>query len=211
LNEAASKIQEWNKAGTLATIPKLLRWVKEEKGLEVTKRWLLYYIQKMGFKWGKTKRKGLLWENERIVKWKRDYLSKRVCGKAKGTQQPSIFLDKTYMHKNHAPNFSWNLAAEGNSVGTPVGKGQQLVLLHAGGEGGWIEGVMKMWVVKKNATSKDYHNNVNHKIFFEWFNWVCSIATTPSTFVMDNTGYHKVHEVLSREKELFVGCTFSKL
>ncbi len=70
---------------------------------------------------------------------------------------------------------------------------------------------MKAWVVKKNATTADYHDNVDHKIFFKWFKQLCSLISTPSTLIMDNAGYHKVHNVSDWEKEIFKGRTFSKL
>ncbi len=48
------------------------------------------------------------------------------------------FLNKTYIHQNHTPNYSWVKVMKdsdgkktcNNSVGTPQGKGQQLILLH---------------------------------------------------------------------------------
>lgn len=77
--EAAEMMHLWNKKGTLATIPKLQQWMREEKGIEVTERRIRHYITKMGFKWGKTKQKGLLAECKRMVEWKHQYLEKGVC------------------------------------------------------------------------------------------------------------------------------------
>ena len=58
----------------------------------------------------------------------------------------------------------------------------------------------------------DYHENVDHDLFFKWFEEkVCQLTTTPSTFVMDNAGYHKVKRVSNKEKVIFDGHTFSKL
>lgn len=89
-------------------------WIHEEKRIKLVN--LLHL--KDGIQIGK-----LLWEDVRIIKWRREYLAKRVCGKAEGTQKPSLFLDKTYIHKNHTSNFTWHLGVEGNNIRNPMGKG----------------------------------------------------------------------------------------
>ena len=70
-----------------------------------------------------------------------------------------------------------------------------------------------MWVVKKSKSkTADYHENVDHSIFVKWFEEkVCRAVPEPSTFVMDNAGYHKVKTVSVEEKEIFEGRTFSNL
>jgi len=164
LNETAAKIREWNKAGPLTTIPKLQQWLKEERGLEVPKTQLIYYLQKMGFEWGKVKRKGLI-ESEGVIKKRREYLTARVVRRAEGPELKPVFIDETYVHQNHAPNFTWHLKPEGQGVGTPMGKGQRLVLLHAGSADGWVEGAMSTW-----------------------FEDLCKRLKEPVNFIMDNAG-----------------------
>lgn len=58
LEETTSTIKEWNQAGTLVTIPKLVKWMRTEKQLTVTEDQLWYYLRKLRFKWGLVKRKG---------------------------------------------------------------------------------------------------------------------------------------------------------
>ncbi len=101
------QIQVWNLKGTCASLPKLLKWLKETKGIEVTYDRLHYYVQKMGFEWCETKKKGELFESPRILEWKRKYISKRVFDQVEGKQQPTYFLDETYIHQNHAPKYTW--------------------------------------------------------------------------------------------------------
>lgn len=116
------------------------------------------------------------------------------------------------MHQNYAPNYSWCLKAEGNAVGTPAGKGQCLILQHAGGEQGWIAGAEQAWVVWKGSKLANYHNNVDHATFIQWFKGkVCCALPEPSTFIMDNAAYHKVKKLTDEEKSIFDGRTFSKL
>ena len=49
----------------------------------------------------------------------------------------------------------------------PTGKGNRLIILHAGGEDGWIEGADLVFQSKK-ATG-DYHDEMNSERFKEWF------------------------------------------
>ncbi len=88
-----------------------------------------------------------------------------------------IYLDESHVHQNHASDFLWTLKPEGKEVRTPVGKGQQLVLMHAGGAGGWVEGALSMWVLKKNKKTEDYHDYVDNLKFFTWFCNLCQLVT----------------------------------
>lgn len=39
----------------------------------------------------------------------------------------------------------------------------------SGGEEGFIEGAMEIYPVKKKDANGDYHDNVNAKVFTQWF------------------------------------------
>jgi hypothetical protein len=41
--------------------------------------------------------------------------------------------------------------------------------MHTGGHDGWVEGAFSSWVVEKKKKKEDYHNNVDHAKFIEWF------------------------------------------
>ncbi len=76
--EAAEMMHLWNKKGTLATIPKLQQWMREEKGIKVTERRIHHYITKMGFKWEKQNGRGCCqsvseWLNGSVDTWRREY------------------------------------------------------------------------------------------------------------------------------------------
>lgn len=52
----------------------------------------------------------------------------------------------------------------------------------------------------------DYHNNVDHTVFIQWFKEkVCCVLTQPSTIIMDNTAYHKVKKLSDEEKVIMGG------
>ncbi len=65
---------------------------------------------------------------------------------------------------------------------------------------------------KNKSKTADYHDNVNHSIFLEWFEEkICKALTIPSTFIMDNAAYHKVKILAEEETKIFDGRTFSQL
>jgi hypothetical protein len=68
LNTAACQIQEWNR-GTLASLPKLEKWLKEEKQLDMGYNCLQHYVQKMGFEWMERKKKDELFESMCVQEW----------------------------------------------------------------------------------------------------------------------------------------------
>ena len=49
----------------------------------------------------------------------------------------------------------------------PSGKGNRLILLHAGGENGWVGGAALVFQSKK--ASGDYHDEMMAQHFEEWF------------------------------------------
>ena len=46
------------------------------------------------------------------------------------------------------------------------GKGQRLIILHAGGVDGWVEGADLVFRSKTNSTY--YHDEMNSKHYMEW-------------------------------------------
>ena len=71
----------------------------------------------------------------------------------------------------------------------PSGKGSRLIILHAGGESGWVDGAALVFQSKK-ATG-DYHDEMTAQHFEEWFHDALMPDIQPnSLIVMDNAPYH---------------------
>ena len=71
----------------------------------------------------------------------------------------------------------------------PSGKGSRLIILHAGGENGWINGADLVFQSKK-ATG-DYHDEMTSEHFEEWFHdLLMPNIPANSLIVMDNAPYH---------------------
>ena len=82
--------------------------------------------------------------------------------------RPIVFLDETWLNSHATPKRIW-VDESGQSGGwsRPNGKGQRLIVLHAGSCEGWIPGVE---LVFRSKTKWDnFHDEMNAKHFLEWF------------------------------------------
>ena len=71
----------------------------------------------------------------------------------------------------------------------PFGKGTHLIILHAGGEDGWIEGADLVLQSKKGTG--DYHDEMNAERFEEWFRDQPILNLKHNSLIVtDNTSYH---------------------
>lgn len=74
-----------------------------------------------------------------------------------------------------------------------IGKGPRLIIVHAGGQGGFIDGALLIF----NSKSKtgDYHTDMNFVNFSKWTREKLLPNLPPnSVIVMDNASYHSVQE-----------------
>ena len=71
----------------------------------------------------------------------------------------------------------------------PSGKGQRLIVVHAGGVEGWV--VSADLVFRSKTNSADYHDEINSEHFMEWFT-IQLLPNIPqdSIIIVDNATYH---------------------
>ena len=71
----------------------------------------------------------------------------------------------------------------------PSGKGQRLIVVHAGGVEGWVEGADLVFRSKTNST--DYHDEMNSEHYMEWFTkQLLPNVPDDAVTVVDNATYH---------------------
>ena len=105
-----------------------------------------------------------------------------------------MYLDETWVNSHDGKGKLWvekDPTAGGTKGGVrkPSGKGSHLIILHAGGEKGWINGVELVFTSKKSTS--DYHDEMNSENFEEWFHDTLLPKLEPnSIIVMDNASYH---------------------
>ena len=78
-----------------------------------------------------------------------------------------VYTDKTWVNAHHTNGYILVDYAGKGGWKVPSGKGQRLIVVHAGGVKGWVDGADL--VFKSKINSADYHNEMNTGHYMEWF------------------------------------------
>lgn len=173
----------------LPTLPKLHSKLVKDIGFNGGKTSLRTVIKQLGFKWKKTRNnRHVLIEQQHIAFHRHEYL--KNIRKYREEGRPVVYMDETYIHSSHVSQKSW---ADNNNDGVaiPLTKGARLIIIHAGGEMGFIENCFTMW--KSSLCSGDYHSSMNFENYQKWLTEKL-IPNLPekSVLVIDNAPYHNV-------------------
>ena len=136
IRTAVTELIQDNKTISLKS---LCAYLKDKKGINVSKFVLWKNLHKLGFKYGRVERNtmGLL-ERPDIVKKRISYL--RSIQRYREARRPIVYLDETWVDTNCYPRFQW-LAPEGAPQRKlPASRGQRFVILHAGNKKGFLDG-----------------------------------------------------------------------
>ena len=110
--------------------------------------------------------------------------------------RPVVYLDKPWANSHNGKERTWvendDKVAGGTKGGIrkPSGKGTRLIILHVGGEDGWIEGAELVFQSKK--CTGDYHNEMNAANFKEWFQDQIRNLKRNSLIVIDKLMLHTI-------------------
>ena len=147
-------------------------------------------------RWGFVFRKGVrtqhLKEKDQVVLKRQAYLRlKRANRKNLGVKRPEVYLDESYVNKNHSSDWTWYSQEDGPWVQKPTGVGERLVLMNAITESGWVPGAQ--CVFKASRKTGDYHGQMNGEMFQKWFaNQLLPNIPPHSLIILDNASYHNV-------------------
>ena len=175
---------------TLTTLHEYLKSLKT--GCYFTTRTLGRALERWGFVFGKGTRTQKLKEKDHVVAARQRYLRrKRANRKGEGTVRPEVYLDESYVNKNHSNDFVWYFDDDGPWIQKPAGKGERLIIISAITKNGWVPGANLTF--KSNKKTGDYHGQMNHEMFTKWFTEKL-IPNIPenSLIIMDNAAYHNV-------------------
>lgn len=187
-------IREANQKGeyiTLATIQNFLEEINPDKSFHIAT--LARTLDRWGFEFGKGTRSQHLKEKDHVIAARQHYLrrkrSNRISDKGLTTIRPEVYLDESYVNKNHSNDFIWYYGDDGPWVQKPTGKGERLIIINAITKAGWIPGVKL--VFKSIKKTGDYHGQMNKDLFIKWFTEKL-LPNIPdnSLIVMDNAPYH---------------------
>ena len=141
--------------------------------------------EELGFSYKTPDNKQFIYEQQNIVEQRHTYL--RTIRKLKNENNYDlIYTDETWVNAHHTNEYIWN-GKGGWKV--PSGKGQRLIVLHAGGVEGWVEGADLVFRSKTN--SADYHDEMNSQHYMEWLTGqLLPVLDKPTVIILDNASYH---------------------
>jgi transposase len=118
-------IRNANKEGAYITLETLWRYLEEvAPEQEFSIRTLGRTLDRWGFTFGKGTRTQRFKEKDHVVVARQRYLRrKRANRKGKGTIRPEVYLDESYVNKNHSNDFVWYCDDDGPWIQKPTGKG----------------------------------------------------------------------------------------
>jgi transposase len=184
-----------NLNGRRVSIDRVLKFLKKEHQVEIPKTTFWRALDRWGFTHGEGRRRDSLKEQDRVITARRNYLRAKLSNRnPDGTlKRPEVYLDETYINKNHSCRFTWYLDEDGPLVNKPSGVGPRLILVHAITKDGWVEGAELVFEAKKRTG--DYHGQMNWDNFSKWFESQLLKNIPPDSIIIcDNAKYHNVLE-----------------
>ncbi|XP_045774093.1 uncharacterized protein LOC123873329 [Maniola jurtina] len=171
----------------LPTIGKLQRKLQDDIHFQGSAASLRRVLKNLGFKWKKTEtNRKILIEQSQIRFQRIEYLRKIKKYREEG--RPIIYTDESYVDSSHASHHAWT---DGSTKGIkkPVSKGSRLVIVHAGGDAGFVPNALLTF--KAGTKSGDYHDNMNSENYERWLRTQLIPNLPPnSVVVVDNASYH---------------------
>jgi len=194
-------IRTSNKKGddiTLENIQEFLSDISDEEQFHIST--LARTLNRWGFEFGKGTRSQHLKEKDHVVAARQRYLrimrNNRKPEFKEGTIYPEVYLDESYVNKNHSNDFIWYSGEDGPWVQKPTGKGERLIILNAITQCGWVPGAKL--VFKSTKKTGDYHGQMNLELFRKWFiEKLLPNIPKNSNIIMDNAPYHNTFSKLS--------------
>lgn len=182
------KITQWYTVKkSIPSLKKLNAELKQDNILNCSREYLRQTIRKLGFKYltCQSKRKVLI-ERHDIMRLRWHYI--RDIKKYRREGKSIIFLDETYVNKNHVTQKCWQSDTEHGAMQN-IGKGPRIVIVHAGSRNGFVPNALLMF--KSHSKTGDYHGDMNATNFRKWIDEKLLPNIPPnSVIVMDNAAYH---------------------
>lgn len=152
-------------------------------------------LKRWGFTYGTGKRRSALKERDYVILARRQYLRRKRLNRRKDGSllRPEVYLDESYVNKNHSKQLTWYWDEDGPEVNKPSRKGERLIIVKAIMATGWVKGAELVFMA--NRKTGDYHGQMNWDNFSRWFeNQLLPNIPKESLIIMDNAKYHNVLE-----------------
>lgn len=171
------------------TVKRLNNKIREDLDIHISETSLRRVLKKLQFRWRKTQNnRKVLVEKMEIRTLRVKYL--RQIKYFRSQNRPIVYLDETYIHSGHTSSKNWTDDST-KGLFSLISKGQRLIIVHAGGEMGFIKD--SLLIFKSGTTSGDYHSEMNSENYGKWLREKLIPNLTPnSVIVCDNASYHNV-------------------
>jgi transposase len=190
-------IRTENLAGRQITLEKIRNYLINEQEInsEFSLVTLGRTLDRWGYEFGKGCRTHYLKEKDYVLAARRRYIrqirNNRVNNSYEDSHRCEVYLDESYVNKNHSNDFVWYFSEDGPWIYKPSGNGERLIIMNAITKNGWVPNAKN--VFRSDRRTGDYHGQMNGDIFKKWF---CEklIPNIPqhSLIIMDNAPYHSV-------------------
>lgn len=169
-------IRTANQNGEYITLEDIKNFLQEnsvDKSFHITT--LGRTLNRWGFEFGKGKRSQHLKEKDHVIIARQRYLRKKRINRIPSSQtetvREEVYLDESYINKNHSNDFIWYSSADGPWVQKPTGKGERLIIINAITKYGWVPGAKL--VFKSTRKTGDYHGQMNWNLFSKFQKSFC--------------------------------------
>lgn len=140
----------------------------------------------MGFSYAKRSKKLYIYEQQEVIESRHRYL--RTMKKLREEGKSIVYTDETWVNAHHGHDMVWVDVDGSGGWKQPSGKGERLIVVHAGTRQGWVQGAELVFRSKKSA---DYHEEMNFDHYIKWWsNSLLPNIPAPSAIVLDNASYH---------------------
>lgn len=197
-----SYIRKANAEGRYITIETILSFLQEQSSEEFHERTLARTLDRWGFEFGRGTRTQHLKEKDYVIAARRRYLRNMINNRLPNGEilRPEVYLDESYVNKNHSNDFIWYYREDGPWVQKPTGNGERFVIINAITKTGWVPNAKVIF--KSTKKTGDYHGQMTSEIFQKWFCEKLLPNIPPkSIIVMDNASYHNVLAATSAPTE----------
>lgn len=186
-------IRSENLNGQYVSLQKVRKYLISKHKVDIPKTNLWRALNRWGFAFGEGRRRNGLKERDYVILARRKYLRAKLANRnPDGTlKRPEVWLDETFINKNHSDRFTWYLEDDGAWINKPSGVGPRLILVHAITKDGWIDRAQLVFDAKRRTG--DYHGQMNWGNFSKWFEGqLLPNIPSKSIVILDNARYHNV-------------------
>ena len=101
-------IRDQNLKGQRVSLERVRAYISQESELEIPKTTLWRALSRWGFTYGQGRRRDSLKEQDYVIRARRTYLRaiRNNRNQDGSTKRPEVYLDETYINKNHSSHFS---------------------------------------------------------------------------------------------------------